>query len=157
MGKANRSTLDYFRRNDIFTDLVNQGVFHGEDFVQTEYLHDDDPKALAPEFAIDKESDIVKVLCKSDNRARYLIFQLEAQSIAHLAMPVRILLYLALNYHRQCQEIASEHRKKQDLEHGSVEFLSKMSREDRLIPIIPIVLYLKSGKWDGPRSLHEML
>ena len=37
------------------------------------------------------------------------------------------------------------------------EYLSGFYREDRLIPIITLVLYFSPGEWDGPMSLHEML
>ena len=37
------------------------------------------------------------------------------------------------------------------------EYLSGFCREDRLIPIITLVLYFSPGEWDGPMSLHEML
>ena len=37
------------------------------------------------------------------------------------------------------------------------EYLSGFYREDRLIPIITLVLYFSPGEWDRPMSLHEML
>ena len=40
---------------------------------------------------------------------------------------------------------------------NSKEFLSGITREDRLIPVITIVVFLNSTHWDGPKSLHEML
>ena len=37
------------------------------------------------------------------------------------------------------------------------EYLSGFYREDRLIPVITLVVYFGAGEWDGPMSLHEML
>ena len=37
------------------------------------------------------------------------------------------------------------------------EFLSKMKVEDRLRPVITLVIYYGNKEWDGARSLHELL
>lgn len=39
----------------------------------------------------------------------------------------------------------------------SAEFLSGFYRENRLLPIITVVVYFGADSWDAPRSLHEML
>lgn len=36
------------------------------------------------------------------------------------------------------------------------EFLSGFSKTDKIIPIISLVVYFGSDKWDGPRSLKDM-
>lgn len=36
------------------------------------------------------------------------------------------------------------------------EFLTGFSKNDELIPVITLVLYLGTDPWDGPRSLYEM-
>lgn len=38
-----------------------------------------------------------------------------------------------------------------------MEYISVFSKYDKLIPVIIITVYWNSGKWDGSRSLHEML
>lgn len=37
------------------------------------------------------------------------------------------------------------------------ENLSQFGKEDRLTPVITLTLYWVAEKWDGPRSIHEML
>ena len=37
------------------------------------------------------------------------------------------------------------------------EFLSALKKEDRLHPIISIVIYYGKDAWDGPRSLKDMI
>lgn len=39
---------------------------------------------------------------------------------------------------------------------ASAEFLSEFHKDDKLTPVITITVYWGSGKWDAPRSLHEM-
>ena len=41
--------------------------------------------------------------------------------------------------------------------HGKEEFLSGFYREDRILPVITLVLYFGTAPWDGPRSLKEMM
>jgi hypothetical protein len=37
------------------------------------------------------------------------------------------------------------------------EFLSRMKKTDKFMPVITIVIYYGEKPWDGARSLHEML
>ena len=53
------------------------------------------------------------------------------------------MLYDALQYDKQKQEIETKHR--------------TYKKDDKLLPVITIVLYFGSKPWDGPMSLHEML
>jgi hypothetical protein len=39
---------------------------------------------------------------------------------------------------------------------SSGEFLSGFYRDDRLIPVITLVIFFSPDRWDGPRSLHDM-
>ena len=72
-------------------------------------------------------------------------------------MPVKSMLYDALNYAAQVSEIADGHAK--DRNHGKSpgEFLSGFHRTDRLRPVRTLVIYFGSAAWDGPRTLKEML
>ena len=38
----------------------------------------------------------------------------------------------------------------------SDEYLSGFMKEDRLLPVVTLVIYFDSRKWDGPLSIHEM-
>ncbi len=58
----------------------------------------------------------------------------------HYAMPLRVMIYDALGYLKECSEFARFH--KQEKTPMTFEgFLSKMKREDRLHPIITVVIY----------------
>lgn len=64
------------------------------------------------------------------------------------------MVYDALNYAGQVEKITGRHRKSKDLR--GAEFLSGFAKRDRLVPVVTITIYWKSGGWDGARSLHEM-
>ena len=70
-------------------------------------------------------------------------------------MPVRNMLYDAMQYEKQVRQLAAAHRKKHDAA-TSDEYLSGMTREDKITPVITLVINFGSKKWDGPISLHEM-
>lgn len=41
-------------------------------------------------------------------------------------------------------------------ERDSAEFLSGFKKGDKIIPVIPLILYWGSNAWDAPTNLHEM-
>jgi hypothetical protein len=100
-----------------------------------------------------------------DDNAVYLLLGIESQSEVHQAMPVKNMVYDALQYASQVEEIARSHRSArkdkvpEELEKkpDASEYLSGFYREDRLIPVITLVVYFGAGEWDGPMSIHEML
>lgn len=162
MGKKNHITKNYIRRADIFADIVNYQLFHGRQRIRPEDLQEKDITELLAAYPditeiVSKEKlrDILKsCILKSTDGYDILIIGIESQSDIHYAMPVRNLVYDAINYASQAEEIARKHRKNRDLRNE--EFLSGFSRKDRLVPVITITVYLGSHTWDAPRSLHEM-
>lgn len=71
-------------------------------------------------------------------------------------MPLRTMLYDSLGYLKEYQEI-TRIRKAERGKMTEDEFLSKMRKEDRLHPIISIVLYYSEKSWDGPMCLKDMI
>ena len=146
-----------------FADAFNSCVFDGKQVVKADELslQEKDPAELEIVFANGKKEAIQKLrdvlkkcVIMSNDKMTFLLLGIENQSEVHYAMPVRNLLYDALNYGQQVSEIASEHRKEKDLRNA--EFLSGFSKEDKIIPVITLTVYFGSEKWDGPRSLKEM-
>ncbi|MDD5998907.1 MAG: hypothetical protein PUC55_04335, partial [Lachnospiraceae bacterium] len=50
-----------------------------------------------------------------------------------------------------------EKNRKNGLLSTSAEFLSGIRKEDKLVPIVTIVVTFQPEAWDGPMSVHEML
>lgn len=74
----------------------------------------------------------------------------------HYAMPIKNMIYDAINYGRQTKEAAKMHKKKKDTKNNA-EFLAGFTKEDKLTPVITLTVYWGCENWDAPRSLHEML
>lgn len=71
---------------------------------------------------------------------------------------VKNLLYDAAQYSRQVEVAAQEYRKKKDwnANRRNQEFLSGFRKDDKLIPVVTIVVYYGKEKWDAPLSLRDM-
>ena len=98
--------------------------------------------------------DIIK---KFYNGIEFTILGLELQTNPHYAMPVRNMIYDALQYGRQVTEIASAHKHAHTAKISRAEYLSGFYKTDKLIPVITLVLYFNTNAWDGPLSLFDMM
>lgn len=148
---------------EYFADAFNSTVFHGKQVVKADDLHlqEMDPTEMGiiikedAKDIVQKVRDILKKsVIMSDGNVSYLLLGIENQSEIHYAMPVKNLIYDALNYGQQVNRIASRHRKKKDLQNA--EYLSGFAKEDKIMPVITLTIYFGSKDWDAPRSLKEM-
>lgn len=89
-----------------------------------------------------------------------VIAGIEQQTNVHYAMPIRDMLYDALEYVEQIKKISATTKRNSKAVKNLItnaEFLSEIGKDDKLIPVVTIVVYFQTEEWDGPRSLHEML
>ena len=114
--------------------------------------------------AVQKYRDLMKeAVIMEDGKAAYVLLGIENQTEVHYAMPVRNMLYDAMKYNQQVADTAAKHkeeksrRDKQKRKISNAEFLSGFHKDDKLIPVITLVLFFNAGEWDGPRSLFDML
>ncbi len=143
-----------------FADLCNGTLFHGRQVIKPQDLtlvtgrsgiQTADETGLKK--TIQRQRDVI--MCVK-NSMILAVIAAENQAGIHYAMTVRSMLYDALDYTMQVQKICDERRKSHG-KMGSAEFLSGISKEDRLIPVITMVLYYGKDPWDGCQSLHELL
>ena len=67
------------------------------------------------------------------------------------------MVYDALEYAGQVENSARSHREAKQWPSTSGEYLIGFYKDDRLIPVITVVVYFGSDTWNAPRSLHAML
>lgn len=105
-----------------------------------------------------KNRDVMKSwIAMTDERTAYLILAVEVQSNIHHAMPVKNMVYDALQYAKQVSDAAASHKRSGDYkEADGDEYLSGFMKQDRLLPVVTLVVYFNSKEWDGPMSIHEM-
>ncbi|MDO4982474.1 MAG: Rpn family recombination-promoting nuclease/putative transposase [Eubacteriales bacterium] len=166
MGKADVLTKQYMQDAAVFADAFNLLLYDGKQIIRPEQLHAIDTAEMASLYGDSKESaqiqvyrDVLKyVTAMEDGKLAYLILGIENQSKIHYAMPVRNMLYDALQYNSQIREAAKKHRKGKKAEAlTNDEYLSGFTLRDKLLPVITLVVYFGSKPWDAPRSLFDML
>lgn len=157
-------TKEYMADSAVFADAFNFLIYGGRQVIKPEQLHPMDTAEIAVPYGSDgkgqpvqKYRDVIKnVTAMTDDKRAYLVLGIENQQNVHLAMPVRNMLYDALEYGRQVGEAAARHRQNKD--HGEPEeFLSGFHRGDKLLPVITLVVYFGADEWSGPRSLYDMM
>ena len=158
MQDKDRVSIKYFEEKARFADLLNGYFFQGEAVVQAEDIQERKREIVIRQKDIEKKKyrvltrDITKEVKLNMN---VVFLAVESQSKVHYAMPVKILAADGGFYYSQWKQLAAEHEEKRDLKNA--EFLSGISKEERLKPTITIVLYFGNEPWDGPRSLKDML
>ena len=173
MGQKDITTKDYVKENTVFADAFNKFIYKGEQVIKPKNLKPLDTDLTAIPYGADgagvptqRYRDVLKsATAMEDENAVYLLLGIESQSEVHHAMPVRNMVYDALQYAAQVEEAARSHREarkagdREELAKKPTvgEYLSGFYKEDRLIPVITLVVYFGAGEWDGPMSLHEML
>lgn len=77
------------------------------------------------------------------------------QEHIHYAMPMRVMGYDYGSYKKQYDSNAKKYKTAKGLSED--EYLSRMRKNDKFMPVITVVIYYGERSWDGPKSLHDML
>lgn len=168
LGKIDTITKEYMKDPVIFADAFNKFLYHGRQVIRPESLTEMDATEIVVPYGKgdagvpeQKYRDVLKLMMTDGNIA-YCILGCEDQGTIHYAMPVKNMLYDAMQLARQVTKAAKSHRKKSGdtedtgYEPSSAEFLSGFYKTDRLIPVVTLVIYFGPDRWDGPLTLKEM-
>ncbi|MBR6025222.1 MAG: transposase [Firmicutes bacterium] len=167
----------YMSDNAIFADAFNFLLYDGEPVIKPEKLREADTTEIALPYGnnarltVQKYRDVKKIwAAKEDGKAVYILLGDELQSKVHYAMPVKDMLYDAIDYSKQVEDARRSYQKSKDddgefsFENGDLrirltgeEFLSGFRKTDRLMPVITATIYFGPDEWDGPLSLHDMM
>ena len=159
MGKVDTVTKAYMRKNNFFADAFNYLIYEGKPVVDPERLRELDTTEIALPFGlrenekgpsndlVQKYRDILKsAVVMQEDEAAYILLGIENQTDIHYAMPVRNMIYDALQYGKQVADTAANHRKN-----------DRFYKEDVLKPVVTLVIHFGADEWDAPLSLHEMM
>ena len=161
ISKKKKDTIlkKFWKDNNHFADLFNTVLFHGKQVIVPEELVEKDSDVSSflnmknYSETLERYRDVVK---KSQNGIEYAVYGVENQMSVHYAMPLRNMVYDALEYLKEYEELAHQNKEKKNLK-DSAEFLSGLKKTDRLHPVITLVIYYGEESWDGPLSLCDML
>ena len=79
-------------------------------------------------------------------------------------MPLRIMELAVINYLRQVNIIRERHKKEQEearkngvkADISSGEYLSRFYKDDKITPVLCLVIYYGKEEWTGPTDLSDM-
>lgn len=137
-------------------------MFDGKQIIKADELEDVDTEESSilehKEYAesIGAARDNVKIRKKSTiYNVELVILGMEGQERIHYAMPMRLMGYDYGTYKKQYDDNATKYKNANEMSRD--EYMSKMKKTDKFIPVITIVVYYGENPWDGALSLHEML
>lgn len=153
---------NYWNDNEQFADLFNAVLFDGRQIIKADELENMDTEESTVlenrEYAesIKASRDNIKIQKKSSvYGVQFVLLGLESQEHIHYAMPIRVMGYDYGSYKKQYDSNAKKYKTAEGMSED--EYLSKMKKTDKLIPVITVVIYYGERPWDGAKSLHEML
>ncbi len=155
MGRIDYEVNHFFRDDQAFADLINLCIYQGEQIVQAKNLEDADTVSYPKDEKGKRKERRADVTKRYRDGIFYQIYCLENESKVSYTMPVRNMEYEAARYREQLRRIAREHNLSDYRDWD--EYSSGFTREDRLQPVITLVLYWKREPWDGAKTLRQML
>ncbi len=153
----------FFKNPERFADFCNAVLYDGEQQIRETDVQELDSEVSGiirgrdGKVSLERRRDILRQVRSGEIVS---IIGIENQTHIHYAMPLRNMTYDVLGYISEAKEIASQRKKQRnekDIKESANEFLSGFGKEDRLTPIMTIILYYGEEPWEGPRSFHEML
>ena len=162
MSAKDSMAKEYFADNARFADLCNNILYGGREVILPENLKERDTTEVLTALGLDKKTIAVQKLrdifknasIKYTGKSYVVLIGVENQSDIHYSIPVKNMFYDVMAYGNQVKETAKKHRREKDT--ASDEFLSGFTKEDKLIPVITITVYLGIKEWDGPMKLSDM-
>lgn len=156
MGQMDLYQSDFYEDKTRFADVFNGVLFGGKEIMKPEELENEDSVIVGT----GKSKNLKKVICDKIRRWKgsYVsILVLENQSYVDYRMVFRVMESEVIGYEKQRKERYLE-QQRENAKFNSDEYLSRMKKGQKYIPIITLVLYVGKNKlWDGAKSLHEML
>lgn len=154
------ATNNYISDPIRFADLYNGSLFKGKKVIHPEDLVElhNSMNVLVPDNKnhIKSERRYRDIVKKSFSSTQFLVLACENQYEVHYAMVVRNMLYDSLNYTQQVENLCRGHRQRNDIK-NSAEFLSGITKTDRLAPVITLVVYFGDKPWDAGLQLYDLI
>lgn len=140
---------------DVFADIGNVNLFNGEELLHADRLEPQPTELTYKDnygTARRHHLDTCMKATGQEEEADIAIFCIENQSEVSNIMPVRDMGYLYSAYNEQIRQIRQENER-----NGRYYSTAGIDKEQKLTPVISIILYYGSEKWDGPEKLSDML
>ena len=129
-----------------FASFMNANLYAGKDIIQSGDL-----------VTVDRRYDHCTrdVIMKWTTDKQEMYLAIENQLVEDLTMPYRNAMYDMKSYESQIRRLKRNHRETRDLE-DPLETISRIKKEDKLIPCITFVIYYGQEEWKHHKSLKDM-
>lgn len=134
----------FWNQKDRFASLLNTVLFEGKDMIRPEELSDSNDGKSA-----ETPGEMNTVVKKIGQSAEFVLTGIEDPR----DIPLQLFYQDSVGYLKECQEILKGRGENKD---DMDEVLAALHEEDRLKPIINLVLYYGKEPWNGATSLKEM-
>ena len=165
------TTRVYFSDPVVVADAFNYLLYSGNPVIKPESLTPLDPaEVFQPSVdglplemrqkSVSLYRDAVKLLtCMDGEKASYAILGIEGQTNLDLGMVVRAYAYNAFRYAAQRRELMNRNNDNRVFDQkGNEKYrIGGLLPEDKLHPVITLVVYLSDKPWEGVLSLHDIL
>lgn len=153
---------NYWNDNEQFADLFNAVLFEGRQVIKPDELENEDTEESSVlehrDYAesIRASRDNIKIHKKSFiHGVQFVLLGLEHQERIHYAMPMRVMGYDYSSYKKQYDSNARKYKTADGMDDD--EYLSKMKRTDKFMPVVTIIVYYGEKPYDGATTLQGML
>ena len=168
MARTDEPIKKLFKNKENFADLFNATIFQGEQVIKpdklieisTEDIHIDNV-SLEKENISDniqeetEELEITKkyrdLMMRYEDQVLQIVLGCEDQSSVDYSMPMRTMLYDALAYAKQQNDIELRQNSK------GKYYRRKMKKKEKVLPVLTIVFYYGEKQWDGATHIHDVI
>ena len=161
MGKKEEPMITYYEDARHFSWLLNGWICRGDARIDASQIR---PRNIRLTGKTGKGRQVrtrsrFRDISKEIGKMKVFLFiGTELQTFVDYSMPVRIMDYDALEYKDQIKSIQSERRIEAAALQGKQQVeLSMLRKEDHLIPVITLVLYMGEEPWNAAYNLKELL
>ena len=138
---------------EVFADIINVVLFDGEEIIKPENLTQIPTEAFSRGVDGDLRQGNRDVLMADVRNGRYcLICGEENQKDRDNTMPQRVMGYDFAVYEKQIRDYRKENDKA-----GNPAITKRIHDEQRLAPVITVILYWGDEEWTRPRDLYDVL
>ena len=158
MAKKAAAVKQWIENRRRFANLFNAKLFNGIQIIKPEDLEPCEGEThILFQAKEGKKQEIHRyrdVTMRWKGKMNLMILACENQEKIHYAMPVRTMIYDGLSYVQQMKHKWDLRDEEGDIE--SDEFLSRFCKDDKLCPVITLVLYFGEKEWDASLDLYGM-
>ena len=157
MGQMDLQQSEYFDSNVRFADACNGILFQGEPVIKPEELEECD-SVFVQLFDTQKGKRMIADKVKKWKGQHLAILPLENQTYVDYRMVFRVMQEEVMAYEKQHKKAVDNMTLTGEKFENDNEFLSRMKKDWKFIPVIPLILYLgKDMEWDGAVTLYDLL